>query len=137
MQAESERDPISALKDGHLMIHCFRMELVQDSSDQPARYAGSGYIEQVDHSAIVFTMYSTETTNAGPFSLSHWAGAQSGTIFRDDESYTLNATVIGEVRGEPKGLPIYLCTGITPSPAFLGISIFWNGKELLKTNRIG
>jgi hypothetical protein len=34
MQAESERDPISALKVGHLMIHCFRMELVQNSSDR-------------------------------------------------------------------------------------------------------
>src|SRR5947209_5355320 len=70
------------------------MELVQNISDQPGRYLGNGYIRQNDDGGIEFTLYATEITNVKAFTdllLSPMVG-QAGTLFREDESYTLTAT---------------------------------------------
>ncbi len=52
MPNDSDDDPISALKRGDLNIHCSRMELVQNTSHQPGRYIGNGYIRQNDDGVI-------------------------------------------------------------------------------------
>jgi len=63
MPNDSDDDPISALKRGDLNIHCSRMELVQNTSHQPGRYIGNGYIRQNDDGVIEFTLYATEIPN--------------------------------------------------------------------------
>jgi len=39
------------------------MELVQNTSHQPGRYIGNGYIWQNDDGVIEFTLYATEIPN--------------------------------------------------------------------------
>lgn len=93
MPSESEHDPISALKQGRLNIHCSRMELVQNTPHQPIRYIGSGYIRQRDDGSIEFTIYAIEIVNVDESqSLSYLVGGwQSGILFTRAEAYTLIA----------------------------------------------
>jgi hypothetical protein len=94
MRSESDDDLISALKQGHLDIHCSRMELAQNTPSNPIRYIGSGYIRQNNDGGIEFTIYATEICNVdmvtalSPILSRH----HSGTVFRGDESFTLTAT---------------------------------------------
>jgi hypothetical protein len=94
MPSESDDDPISAVKRGDLTIHCARMELVQNTSTQPGRYIGNGYIRQNDNGVIEFTLYATEIANYQAYTallMSPMTG-QAGTLIQADEAYTLIAT---------------------------------------------
>jgi hypothetical protein len=94
MPSKSDDDPISALKRGDLNVHCSRMELVQNTADQPGRYIGNGYIRQNDDGVIEFTLYATEIPNVEAYTrllMSPMTG-QAGTLFGEDQFYTLIAT---------------------------------------------
>jgi hypothetical protein len=93
MVGESDQNLISALKRGHLNIHCSRMELAQNTSHQPVRYVGSGYIRQNGDGGIEFTIYATEIYNVDVVTTLYpfFGGQHSGTVFHDDESYELTA----------------------------------------------
>ncbi len=56
MPSENDDDPLSALKRGDLNVHSARMELVQNTSNQPGRYIGNGYIKQKEDGIIEFTL---------------------------------------------------------------------------------
>jgi hypothetical protein len=94
MQSEGDENPIFSLRQGHLNIHCSRMELIQNTSRQPGRYIGNGYIRQNDLGVIEFMLYATEIPNVEAYTrllMSPMTG-QAGTLFREDESYELIAT---------------------------------------------
>jgi hypothetical protein len=92
MQGKSDDDPVGALKQGRLHIHCFQMELTQSTSDKPRKYAGSGYITQNIGGAIEFTIYASSVANIDTAAdISSIIDAQSGTIIPKPEYYTLIA----------------------------------------------
>jgi hypothetical protein len=90
MPSDNDLDPISALKQGHLHIHCPRLELTQNTPNAPGSYVGSGYIRQTDNGSIEFTIYVTEIINHSALlnATMHW---QAGTIFSDADYYSLTA----------------------------------------------
>jgi hypothetical protein len=70
------------------------MELVQNTSNQPGRYIGNGYIRQNDDGVVEFTLYASEIPNFEAYTrllMSPMTG-QAGTLFGEDQSYTLTAT---------------------------------------------
>lgn len=95
MPSESDDDPISALKRGDLDLHFSRMELVQNTPHQPGIYIGTGYVRQNDDGVIEFMLYATEIPNAEACTrlLMSPMTAQAGTLFSEDQSYTLTATI--------------------------------------------
>jgi hypothetical protein len=100
MPSENDDDPLSALKRGDLNVHSARMELVQNTSNQPGRYIGNGYIKQKEDGVIEFTLDAAEVGNDQAYSallLSPMTG-QSGTLIQADQAYTLIAT---DCRGIP------------------------------------
>jgi hypothetical protein len=94
MPSESEDDPILALKQGHFNIHCPTIELAQKTPNQARIYFGSGYIKQNLNGLIEFTIYANNISSHNPFgsSLISSLTQQSGTLFGEDEFYTLTAT---------------------------------------------
>jgi hypothetical protein len=92
MQTENDYDPVGALKQGRLHIHCFHMELSQNISTKPRKYAGSGYITQNVDGRIEFIIYANTFSNTDALTeISSIFYAQPGTVIAHPEYYTLTA----------------------------------------------
>src|SRR3984893_7372527 len=92
MQGENDYDPVGALKQGRLHIHCFQMELTQNASDHPRKYVGSGYITQNVDGGIEFIIYANTFFNTDVLTdISSVMHAPAGTIIPRPEYYTLSA----------------------------------------------
>jgi hypothetical protein len=137
MPSESDYDPISALKRGDLNIHCSRMELVQNTSHQPGRYIGNGYIRQNDDGVIEFMLYATEIPNVEAYTrllMSPMSG-QAGTLFGEDQSYTLTATSYRQdTWNAQRILNINFQTDITTLRLYGRIDVLRRERKAIKRN---
>jgi hypothetical protein len=93
----SDRDLITALKEGILHLDCVHMELSQNTEANPKGFIGKGYIYQDPEGIISFRLYVIEKQNAS--ATADWAaffdGGTAGKLYDDDKYYNLSATEYG------------------------------------------
>lgn len=104
MHSGMDDDPVRTLKQGQLHIHCFQMELTQNTSAQPRKYAGSGYITQNTDGGIAFVIYAITSSNTNGYSeISSILHGRPGTVIPKLDYYTLTAcTYLGYTWTAPR-----------------------------------
>ena len=86
----TSREAIAALKERRLNIDCVRMELVQETRDNPHRYVGSGCICQDKEGVITFKMYANEVTNTSMIGhIQSVSVNRAGTLYGGSDFFTL------------------------------------------------
>jgi hypothetical protein len=58
---------VEAFRGGKLQIDFISLTLVKNTSDNPIKYRGTGYIRQTDDNTLTLQLYSVETKNTDHF----------------------------------------------------------------------